>query len=34
MYANGKLRPAGTILGIGGGGTGENDGGSELNCYI
>jgi hypothetical protein len=31
MYENGKMRPAETIPGTGGGGTKENDGGGEFN---
>jgi hypothetical protein len=31
MYENGKMRPAETIIRMGGGGLKENDGGGELN---
>jgi hypothetical protein len=34
MYVNGKMRTVKTILGMGGGGIKENDGGDEFNCAI
>jgi hypothetical protein len=34
MYANGKIRPVETILGMGEGDINENDGGIEFNYDI
>jgi hypothetical protein len=34
MYENGRMRPAETVPGVGGGGVKENDGGGEFNCDI
>jgi hypothetical protein len=34
MYENGKMRPVGSISGMGGGRIKENDGGSELSYGI
>jgi hypothetical protein len=34
MYVNGKLKLIETILGVGGKGAKENDGGCEFNCDI
>jgi hypothetical protein len=34
MYANGKMRPAETTPGMGGGEIKENDGGNEFNYNI